>query len=70
LCSDVCDWNTTGIGEAQGFTIAINPALPQFQVIALTEPKLTNTLLSTTFTAVKIEKCRKPSAITKTLSIL
>jgi len=54
--------------KAQGFTIAINPAFPQFQLIATTDPKLTNTLLSTTFTAVKIEKCHRVSAITKTLS--
>jgi len=54
LCNDTCGWNA--LGEAQSFTIAIDPAFPQFQTIALTEPKLANTLLSTTFTAVKIEK--------------
>jgi len=59
-------WNF--VRKAQGFLIAINPAFPQFQVIASTDPKLTNTLLSTSFTALKIEKCREPSAITKTLS--
>ena len=55
----------SGAREAQGFTITIDPAFSQYQVIASTK---LNTLLSTTFTAVKIEKCRKPRAITNTLS--
>jgi len=42
--------------------------LTPLQTIPLTASELTNTLLSTAFRTVKIEKCHKSAAITVTLS--
>jgi len=45
----------------------VNPAFPQFEVIALTDPKSANTLLSSS-KAAEIRKCHKFSATMTTVS--
>jgi len=45
----------------------MNPAFPQFEVIALIDPKSANTLLPSS-TAAEIKKCHKFSATMTTVS--